>query len=188
MNIEVEIKVKVDNLTEIKKKVSKIGKLVKAIKQIDDYYIPAHRDFFANKPQPIEHLRIRTNPDKSVFEYTRTINIREDGDYDYAEEYETEISSPEELKKILGFLDFKKAVTIEKNREYWQCEGIEVALDEVKDTGTFVEAEAKGDFKDDKEAKKACIDFLENLGIKDVENIQIKKGYPQLFWERNKNL
>ena len=154
MNIEVEIKVKVDNIEEIKEKVSKIGKLVKAIKQIDDYYIPVHRDFFANKPQPIEHLRIRTNPDKSVFEYTRTINIKADGDYDYAEEYETEISSPEELKKILEFLDFKKFVTVEKNREYWMCGGIEVALDEIKGLGTFVEAEAKGDFKDEKEAKK----------------------------------
>ena len=54
MNIEVEIKVKVANLAEIKKKVSKIGKLVKAIKQIDEYYIPAHRDFFAQKPHPTE--------------------------------------------------------------------------------------------------------------------------------------
>ena len=183
MNIEIEIKVKVDNLEKIREKISKIGKLVKAIKQIDDYYIPCHRDFFANKPQPIEHLRIRTNPDKSVFEYTRTINIRADGDYDHAEEYETEIFNVEELKKILEFLDFKKVVTVEKNREYWICGGIEIALDEVKGLGSFVEAEARGDFKNDEKSKKACIDFLENLGIKDVENTQIKKGYPQLFLE-----
>src|SRR3989344_558694 len=100
MNIEIEIKVKVDNLAEIKEKVSKIGKLVKAIKQIDEYYVPVQRDFFAHKPQPIEHLRIRTNPDKIVFEYTRTVNMKADGDYDFAEEYETEISNVEEFKKI----------------------------------------------------------------------------------------
>lgn len=187
MNIEVEIKVKIYNFEEIKEKVSKIGKLVKSIKQIDDYYIPCHRDFFANKPQPIEHLRIRTNPDKTVFEYTRTINMRADGDYDFAEEYETEISNVEEFKKTLEFLDFKKAVTIEKQREYWMCGGIEVALDYIKDLGYFIEAEAKGDFKDLVEAKKACIDFLENLGIKDVENKQIKMGYPQIYWESKKN-
>lgn len=183
MNIEVEIKVKVDDLTEIREKVAKIGKLVKAIKQIDEYYTPLHRDFFAQKPHPTEYLRIRTNPDKVVLEYDVSINKREDGDYDYAEEYETEISNPEELRKILNFLDFKKAVTIKKNREYWQCGGIEVALDEVKDLGSFIEAEAKGDFKGDKEAKKACIDFLENLGFKDVEKNQIKKGYSELFLE-----
>jgi predicted adenylyl cyclase CyaB len=181
MNVEIEIKAKVDNPKEIREKVSRIGKLIKSIKQIDDYYIPLQRDFFANKPQPIEHLRIRTNPDKTVFEYTRTINLKENLDYDYAEEYETEISNVEEFKKILGFLDFKKVVTVEKNREYWMCGDIEIALDDVVGAGFFVEAEAKGDFKDEKEAKKACIDFLENLGIKDVEKNQVKIGYPQMF-------
>jgi len=183
MNVEVEIKVKIDNFEEIKKKVSTLGKLIKSIKQVDDYYIPCQRDFFANKPQPIEHLRIRTNPDKVVFEYTRTINLKEDGDYDFAEEYETEIYNVEEFKKTLEFLDFKKVVTLEKHREYWMCGDIEVALDYIKDLGYFIEAEAKGDFKDSAEAKKACIDFLENLGIKDVENKQIKMGYPQLLLE-----
>jgi adenylate cyclase class IV len=67
MNIEVEIKVKIDNFEEIKKKVSKIGKLVKSIKQIDDYYVPYHRDFFAHKPNTIEWLRVRTNPNKITF-------------------------------------------------------------------------------------------------------------------------
>jgi len=183
MNVEVEIKVKIDNFEEIKKKVSALGKLIKSIKQVDDYYIPCQRDFFANKPQPIEHLRIRTNPDKVVFEYTRTINLKEDGDYDFAEEYETEISNVKEFKKILEFLDFKKIVTIEKQREYWMCGDIEVALDNIKGLGYFIEAEAKGDFKDSAEAKKACINFLENLGIQDVENKQIKMGYPQLLLE-----
>lgn len=181
MNIEVEIKVKLENHVEIKEKVSKLGNLVKSIKQIDDYYIPTQRDFFLHKPHPVEFLRIRTNPDKTVFEYTKTINMRESGDYDYAEEYETEISNADELRKILNFLDFKKVITVEKQREYWICKDIEVALDEVKGLGHFIEAEAKGDFKDEKEAKEACIKFLENLGIENVEEVQIKKGYPQLF-------
>ena len=152
MNIEVEIKVKIDNFEEIKTKVSKLGKLIKAIKQIDDYYVPSHRDFFAQKPHPVEWLRIRTNPDKTVLEYTRSINQKEDGDYDYAEEYETQIFEVKELEKILGFLDFKKSVTIEKYREYWMCNKIEVALDKIKGLGYFIEAEAKGDFKDFTEA------------------------------------
>ncbi|MDP2789132.1 MAG: class IV adenylate cyclase [bacterium] len=183
MNIEVEIKVKIDNLEEIKKKVSKIGKLIKSIKQIDDYYVPFHKDFFAKKPHPDEWLRIRTNPDKVVFEYDKSINKKADGEQDYAEEYETEISNVKEFRKILEFLDFKKIVTVEKQREYWMCNNIEIALDDIKGLGTFVEAEAKGNFQNLIEAKKACIDFLENLGIKDVENNQIKKGYSELFLE-----
>ncbi len=187
MNIEIEIKVKIDNFEEIKSKVSSLGKLIKSVHQIDEYYIPIQRDFFTYKPQPIEHLRIRTNNDKSVFEYTRTINLKENLDYDYAEEYETGISDVEAFKKTLEFLDFKKIVTVDKEREYWMCGDIEVALDNVVGLGHFMEAEAKGNFKDEIEAKKACINFLESLGIKDVENTQVRQGYPSIFLDSLKN-
>ena len=183
MNIEVEIKVKIDNFEEIKKKVSAVGKLIKSIKQIDEYYIPCHRDFFAKKPHPTEWLRIRTNPDRIIFEYDRAINRNERGEKEYAEEYETEILEVGEFRKILDFLDFKKVITVEKEREYWMCGNIEVALDYVKNLGHFIEAEAKGDFKNLKEAKEACTGFLEKLGIEDVPNAQILTGYAQLVAE-----
>ena len=184
MNIEVEIKVKIDNFEEIKGKVSKIGKLIKAIKQIDDYYTPTHRDFYARKPHPIEWLRIRTNPYKVILEYDRSFNPKDDGSHDYAEEYETEILDEKNLRKTLEFLDFKKVVTIEKEREYWMCGKIEVALDKIKELGDFIEAEAKGDFKNEAEAKVECIKFLESLGIKDVEKNYIKQGYADMLIEK----
>jgi len=46
-------------------------------------------------------LRIRTNPDRVVFEYDKSINKKSDGEQEYAEEYETEISNPEEFRKIM---------------------------------------------------------------------------------------
>ncbi len=185
MNIEVEIKIEIGDIDKIREKVAKIGKLIKAINQVDEYYIPSHRDFFAQKPHPTEWLRIRTNPDKVVFEYDLSINKKADGEQECAEEYETEISNVEEFRKILGFLNFTKVVTVDKQREYWDCGDIEVALDNVKGLGTFIEAEAKGDFKTLTDAKTACVNFLENLGIKDVENKKINKGYPVLYLEKN---
>jgi len=101
MNIEVEIKVKVDNFVQLKEKLPNFGQLVKTIRQIDEYYIPCHRDFFNQKPHPAEWLRIRINPDKVIFEYDRSVNKRADGRQDYAEEYESEISHPDEFRKIL---------------------------------------------------------------------------------------
>lgn len=186
MNIEVEIKIKLDseeNFGEIKKKVSNSGVLIKSIRQVDDYYIPYHRDFFAHKPHPVEWMRIRTNPDKIVFEYVRSINPKDDGSQDCSEEYETEIKNIAEFKKTLELLNFKCVITVEKQREYWMCGDIEVALDYIKGLGYFIEAEAKGDFKDNLEAKNTCIKFLENLGIKDVEKTYIKKGYADLLLE-----
>ena len=175
MNIEVEIKVKVENLKVIKSQLSRRGKLIKSIRQIDEYYVPKHRDFFAQKPQPTEWLRIRTNPDKAIFEYDKSINKKADGEQDCAEEYETGISNAEEFKKILFFLNFKKVVTVKKQREYWDCGDFEVALDNVKDLGRFIEVEAKGNFKSTEKSKKACLKFFSDLGIKNAKNTQIKK-------------
>jgi len=187
MNIEVEIKVKVENLQEAKDKVSKVGKLIKSIDQIDEYYVPPHRNFIEKQPYPTEWLRIRTNPDKVVLEYSRSVNQKADGEHDYAEEYETAVEAPDELRKILEFLDFKKVVTVEKHREYWMCDKIEIALDEVKGLGAYVEAEAKGDFEDNKEAKRECIKFLETLGIKNVDTDYIKQGYARMLYELAKS-
>ena len=100
MNVEVEIKVKVDNFEGIRKELLVRGKLIKSIKQIDEYYVPCHRDFLAQKPHPVEWLRIRTNPDKVIFEYDKSINKKADGEQECANEYETEISQPDEFRKI----------------------------------------------------------------------------------------
>ena len=186
MNIEVEIKIKVDSLEEVKKKLSECGKLIKSIRQIDEYYIPCQRDFFANKPYPVEWLRLRINPDKTIFEYDKSVNKRADGLQDYAEEYETEVSRPEELRKILEFLDFKKVTTIDKQREYWDCGNFEVALDDIKGLGVFVEVEAKGDFKNAIEARKNCMEFSRILGVEVYGKDLIKKGYPELLLEKMK--
>ena len=160
------------------------GKLIKSIKQIDEYYVPCHRDFFARKPYPTEWLRIRTNPDKVIFEYDKSINKKSDGDQDYAEEYETEVSDAGELRKILNFLDFKQVIIVNKQREYWDCGNFEIALDIVKDLGYFIEVEAVGNFESPAEAKQACLDFLENIGIENAESVQIKKGYPVMLLEK----
>jgi len=103
------------------------------------------------------------------------------------EEYETEISNVGEFRKILNFLDFKKVVTIDKQREYWDCGDLEIALDKVEGLGSFIEVEAKGNLRSTAEAKQACLKFLDGLGIKNAENTQINKGYPVLLLEKNKS-
>lgn len=74
MNIEIGIKVKIKNLKKVRDKLRNYGKLFKSIKQIDEYYIPCHRDFFTRRPFPVEWLRIRTDLDRTIFEYDRSIN------------------------------------------------------------------------------------------------------------------
>ncbi len=184
MNIEVEIKVQWDNLKEIQAKLPKFGKRQKAIRQIDEYYVPVHRDFFAQEPHPTEWLRIRTNPDKVFFEYHRSVENRQDDSLEYTEEYETEIGDSEDLHNILEFLNFRKVVTVEKQREYWDCGKLEVVLDDVENLGTFIEVEAKKDFASHSEAKQACEDFLLELGIPYSPKLDVRKGYPTMLLEK----
>jgi len=184
MNIEVEIKLKIENWQEIRKKVSSLGKLVRSIKQIDEYYIPIHRDFFAQKPKTIEWMRVRKEPERTVFGYYRAIDHEGDKDGWIDEEYETEISNPEDFKKILGFLDFKKVITINKEREYWDCGDIEISLDKIKELGNFIEVEAKKNFKNNDEARQACRDFFGKLGIKDIKKLQTTKGYANMMLDK----
>ncbi|MDD5627128.1 MAG: class IV adenylate cyclase [Patescibacteria group bacterium] len=188
MNIEVEIKIQFDNLEMARKKLRTLGgSLKKSLRQIDEYYVPCHRDFFARKPCPIEWLRVRQNPDSAIFEYDKSIVCRKDSAQDYAEEYEVEVKQPENLRKILKFLDFKKIVTVDKQREYWQCEDFEIALDQVKNLGFFIEVEAQGNFLNAKIARAGCARFLtQKLGIKDWQKQQIKTGYPVLLLKKMK--
>lgn len=185
MNIEVEVKIQWDNLGEIRAKLPEFGKLQKSILQVDEYYVPVHRDFFAQKPQPVEWVRVRTNPDKVFLEYHRSVDDKQDDSLEYTEEYETEVGNPENLHKILAFLDFRNVVTVEKQREYWDCGKFEVVLDDVKNLGTFIEVEAKGEFTSHKEAKQACKDFLVRLGIPYSPDFDIRKGYPAMLLEKD---
>ena len=183
MNVEIEVKIKLDSLEEARRELPKFGKLVKSIRQIDEYYTPCHRDFFAHKPHPVEWLRIRVNPDVAIFEYDKSFD-RKDGSQDYAEEYETKISQPDELRKMLRFLDFRKVITIDKQREYWDCGDLEICLDDVKNLGFFIEVEAKKNFSSTSEAREKCIGFLHKVGIKDWQKRQIKTGYCDLLLKK----
>lgn len=111
----------------------------------------------------------------------KSINKNTKGEQEYAEEYETEISQPNELRKILEFLDFKKVITVEKEREIWNCGDLEICLDKVKNLGFFIEVEAKGNFGNSIDAKKACYKFLNKLGINVTSKNIINAGYPVLL-------
>ncbi|MFA4880540.1 MAG: class IV adenylate cyclase [Candidatus Doudnabacteria bacterium] len=185
MNIEVETKIQLESLEKVRKKLKTIGgSLKESMRQIDEYYVPCHRDFFLSQPC-VEWLRVRQNPDRAIFEYDKSIVCRKDSAQNYAEEYEVEVKQPENLRKILKFLDFKKIVTVDKQREYWQCEDFEIALDQVKNLGFFIEVEAQGNFLNTKIARAGCARFLtQKLGIKDWQKRQVKTGYPVLLLKK----
>ena len=184
-NIEIEIKIPLDEKTffKVKEKLEKIAKFVKNSHQIDEYLTPAHRNFL--EPEfPFEWLSIRKRDDKVVLNYKHyypeNVEITT-----HCDEFETEIKNLDQLEKIFSVLNFKKLVTVEKEREvYVYNDEFEIALDKVKELGHFMEIEAIKFFGSVEATREKLFEFAKNLGI-DISKTD-KRGYPYLLMKKRK--
>jgi len=182
-DIEVEIKVPLEKeaFFNLKVKLREICKFEKASQQSDAYFSPAHRDFV--EPEfPFEWLSIRKRAGKTILNYKHfhpeNVEVTT-----HCDEFEAVIENPEQLEKIFSSLNFKKLVTVEKEREtYLFNDEFEVALDEVNDLGYFIEVEALKDFGGVEETRRRLLEFAGKLGI-DASKID-KRGYPYLLMEK----
>ena len=158
-----------------------IARFVKSTKQIDEYLTPIHRNFVEPK-FPFEWLSIRRRGEKVILNYKHyypeNVEITT-----HCDEFESEVKNPEQLEKIFSTLDFKKLVTVEKEREiYVYNDEFEIALDKVKDLGLFIEIEAIKDFGSVEETREKLFEFAKNLGI-DITKTD-KRGYPYLLMKK----
>ena len=183
MNIEMEIRAKVNDFNEIKKALEKIGAtFLKSESQSD-------RIFGASKFLDSENMiteggisaRIREADNKATLEFKEIFRQKGKGI-----ELSCEVSSADLAEKLLKKLEFKEAFTIKKIRDSYSYKDFTICLDKVEKLGNFIEVE-KIITSEDKtdEAKKECLDLLNILasGSK-IEN----KKYGDLMQELiNKN-
>lgn len=177
--VEIEIQVQIENVKDLLKFLKKNAKFVVKERQIDRYYTPAHRNFIAKKPIK-EWLRLRDSSGKFSINY-KNWYYDKDGKSDYCDEFETEIKDIESIEKILSALNMKLIATVDKKRETWKYKDYELAMDNVKGLGDFVEIEFKGENtrKKPKEITRQMIDFLKKNNCGKV--IRNYVGYPYQF-------
>ncbi|MDP2749406.1 MAG: class IV adenylate cyclase [Nanoarchaeota archaeon] len=181
-DVEIELKFPLNNSSEVIKFLSKNAELkARDVLQKDIYFIPAHRDFL-NVKYPFEWLRLRESPKGASFNYKHfhPENVEKT---DYCDEYETNIETPESVKKILKSLDFKEAVVVEKKRSAWVFEKTEISIDDVKELGFFIEIEALEHLSDAAFTKKYLYDVLKKIKA-DVGKEDLR-GYPFRILEKN---
>jgi adenylate cyclase, class 2 len=178
---EIEIKLPLLNKEEVENFLEKHGKAVsKSIFQKDTYYLPAHRNFLGFK-YPFEWLRLRETSKGSSINY-KHFHPENSKVNDYCDEFETKVDDPEAIKKIFQSLDFKEAVIVEKTRNTWLYKEAEIAIDNVKKLGTFIEIEATHPFEDPKEGKRCLFRILNELHAQvGEENL---RGYPFSILEK----
>ena len=180
-NIEVELKFPLLNSEDLIKKLNLITKTGKqADFQQDTYYNASHRDFLAKKPVS-EWLRLRESSKGFSLNYK---NWHTDSNVKttFCDEYETKVENIDAVEKILKCLDFKPLIVVDKKRSIWLYKNTEIAIDEVKELGFFLEIEAKGNFATVEEAREQLYLILEeieaNVGEQDFE------GYPFLLLKK----
>jgi len=140
-DIEIEIKVRIENAENLESFLEKEGEFTGEKHQVDEYFTPAHRDFTAPRPAA-EWLRIRTSTHGSVA--YKLWHYDDQGRSQYCDEYETEVADPQSLRKIFMALNIKPLITVDKSRRAWRYQDYEIALDNVVNLGDFVEIEYKG--------------------------------------------
>jgi predicted adenylyl cyclase CyaB len=183
-HIEIEIKIPLDenSLLKVKEKLKKIARFEKSSKQIDEYFTPTHRNFV--EPEiPLEWLSIRRRGDKNILNYKHWYLFGNSEVATHCDEFETEIKDSNQLKKIFSVLDFKKLVTVEKEREiYVYKDEFEISLDRVKELGHFIEIETIKNLGNIEETRKKLFEFAKDLEI-DISKTD-KRGYPYLLMKK----
>ncbi len=116
-------------------------------------------------------LRIRVTGNRKVIftvKYHPGHGIRSDDSAPV--ELELEISSREEMEKILAVQGYTEIVRVKKTRQSGKLDGMEVCIDEVDRLGSFIELERLApEGANVKEVQDELISFLMSLGIADTE-------------------
>lgn len=148
-----------------------------ASRQVDTYYNAPHKDFMGGDVIS-EWLRVRVEDETASLNFKRWYPLAE-AVKTHCDEFESTVSEPEAVTKLLAALDFKHLTTVDKVREEWVCDGIAVAFDTVAELGNYIEFEFKGDAESVEEATARIESFIASLDIKLGDRIHA--GYPHLM-------
>ena len=164
--IEVEVKAKIENFIDMKKKLENLGAIKSKKEFQEDIYFNSPIVDFANTD---EALRIRTtkeNDDKNIFITYKGPKI--DSKSKTREEIEIAIEDSEKCSKIFQHLGFTKVRSVKKNRQYYNYKNFEISLDDVEGLDPYMEIEiALDDGSDYIQAQEKIFKLFSELGIEE---------------------
>lgn len=178
--IEIEVRFPLKNPDAVVRFLNANGEPVGETVQTDSYFTPQHRDFLGVE-FPYEWLRLRET-DKGCSITYKHFHPENTEKTDYCDEFETKIDDIVALRRIFDALDFKVLVVVEKRRSRWTFRNTDVAIDNVKGLGSFIELEALAGFEDPKKDKDELYSVLRNLGAEVGE--EEDRGYPYMLLKK----
>lgn len=171
--VEVETKIPIKEVVNVRKLVRKIAKFVKKETKRDDYYSLEYFQY------PEKSLRVR---DKGK---VKEVNFKKRNAYSngiYAKkEVQFEISDTKGFFELISDFGFRKWLHKEKTTElYVTKDGVNIELNHVKKLGWFLEIEVLAKPKDVLSAHKKIVAVREKLGFSEKDSEP--RGYTKQLW------
>lgn len=175
---EVEIQVSVENIKPLLRVLKQEAKSLYKSRQIDEYFTPPDRNFLKEKPVK-EWLRLRQEDGKSSITYKNWYHNAK-GQSSHCDEYETQIESADQARKILTALGHRPITKVDKTREAYRYKNYQISIDKVVGLGDFVEVEYKGkSSKHPDEITDEMIAFLKTIDVGIIHRNYL--GYPYML-------
>ena len=165
MTQEVEILVKVDSgAEEIRLALLSQASFIGVSSYVDTYYFDPLRS--ALKPDGDmrlqSSLRIRER-DGGYFLTFKRDHFDEYGSWIFSDEEESSLGDGACVKRILENLGFRHLVTVEMEKAIFQNDAYIIAIEKVKDLGTFLEVESRLNLEDVSATRAGIRAFIETL-------------------------
>ena len=169
MPVEIEIKLKVDDLSAVRERLKSLGaERVGEVVETNVFFDTSDRALMASDCG----LRLRRNrragkTEKLVLTYK---GPRAEGPVKRREEIEILVDSFDATVELLSRLGYTQNLSFEKRRETWKLEKATIELDTLPQLGHFVEIEARSEAQ--------VLKLRDKLGLNDLESILT--SYPDL--------
>lgn len=164
--IEVEVKAKIENFEDMKKKLENLGAIKSKKEFQEDIYFNSPIVDFAKSD---EALRIRTtkeNNSTNIFITYKGPKI--DSKSKTREEIEIGIEDSAKCSKIFEHLGFIRVRAVKKDRQYYTYKNFEISLDDVEGLDPYMEIEiALEDGNDYTIAQEKIFELFSELGVTD---------------------
>lgn len=175
--IEVEIKIKIDDLQELDRKLRSIGaECIEEHEEIDTYYQHPCRDF--RETDEALRVRIRNSNVKLTYKGPKLSTMMKT-----RKEFEVSVSDFKNIDAMLKALGFKEVAKIRKHRRFFIYNDFKITLDSVNELGYYIEVEktiVSGEDLD--KAEEEIRSFITKIGLRPEESIL--KSYLELYLER----
>jgi predicted adenylyl cyclase CyaB len=151
---------------------------------IDEYYYDPKRDTLKpDKNNQLSHcLRLRSK--NNEYSITYKDDVFENNKWLYSNEYETKIESVEMIRQIFERLGLKKFIEINNEKEIYKSSKYEIALENVKDLGIFLEVEyCTNEDVDVNKIREEIKDFMKDLNLNISEELNM--GKPEMFLKKH---